>query len=87
MKTKILNPIKMMVDRWRLNLENMDESDAANYTCSAQNPKGQANFTFQLTIQCNKIVADDFLVYLFTLLFLSIRFGTLSTDVCRRCGK
>ncbi|XP_075585894.1 fibroblast growth factor receptor homolog 1 isoform X3 [Dermatophagoides farinae] len=40
----------MKIDRWKLDLENVGESDSGNYSCNVQNPYGHYNFTFDLRV-------------------------------------
>ncbi|KPM04738.1 Protein tyrosine kinase-like protein 1 [Sarcoptes scabiei] len=44
------NGEKMLIDRWRLDLEDIGESDTGNYTCQSTNPYGRFNFTFNLRV-------------------------------------
>lgn len=42
----------MKIDRWKLDLENIGQSDAGNYTCDVKNPYGHYNFTFNIRVHC-----------------------------------
>ncbi|XP_075680869.1 uncharacterized protein LOC113797385 isoform X2 [Dermatophagoides pteronyssinus] len=44
------NGENMKIDRWKLDLENIGQSDAGNYTCDVKNPYGHYNFTFNIRV-------------------------------------